>query len=305
MPRDPRHPHADAPSPLSQAFLAAARPSVRRQLAGAGELEQVLGRLCEAAGSAWPQLGLEPALFAAYVGERLPESPKPLDALGSLHATDLFLAFECTRKNSRALAELERRIIPDVARTAREMGETPAFVDEVRQLLCQALLAGTADRPLQIANYSGRGALSSWLKSTTLHAAANLRRREPRHEHPDLDDEAAGVVADVELQYIKARYRGDFKASFRQALADLSERERNVLRLHAVQGVRMDRIAAFYRVDDSTVSRWLAKAREALLASTRAHLGERLGLDSREVDSMLLLLRSDLDASLVKFAESL
>ncbi|WP_395812894.1 sigma factor-like helix-turn-helix DNA-binding protein [Archangium minus] len=57
-----------------------------------------------------------------------------------------------------------------------------------------------------------------------------------------------------------------------EALAALPSRERTVLRLHLVEGLSLERIGTVYRTHKSTVSRWLARAREEVLAGTRSRL---------------------------------
>jgi DNA-directed RNA polymerase specialized sigma24 family protein len=66
---------------------------------------------------------------------------------------------------------------------------------------------------------------------------------------------------DPEVELTRRRLEGDFGEALRAALAQLATRERTVLRLAVVAGFSPSRIATIYRVNTSTVSRWLAKAR--------------------------------------------
>jgi RNA polymerase sigma-70 factor, ECF subfamily len=109
----------------------------------------------------------------------------------------------------------------------------------------------------------------------------------------------AGV--DPELDYLRTSYRGEFREAFQTAIARLSERERVLLRLHLVSGLPHEQIAASYRVNQSTVSRWLAKARSALLTGMQRHLQERLNLSPSEIHSLAALVRSQLDLSLARW----
>ena len=56
-------------------------------------------------------------------------------------------------------------------------------------------------------------------------------------------------------------------------------------------------LAALYRVTPSAVSRSLAKARATLIGQVRTALMARLRLSGREVDSVLLLVQSQLELS--------
>jgi RNA polymerase sigma-70 factor, ECF subfamily len=68
--------------------------------------------------------------------------------------------------------------------------------------------------------------------------------------------------------------------------------------LTLIAGLSLDRVGAMYRVNPSTVSRWLSAAREELLARMQRHLRETRNLDPAELESMVRLVRSQVDVSL-------
>jgi RNA polymerase sigma-70 factor (ECF subfamily) len=103
---------------------------------------------------------------------------------------------------------------------------------------------------------------------------------------------------------VKARYRGDFKACFEAAFAGLEPRPRTLLKLQLIDGLTSGRIGRLYRVDPSTVRRWLIEARGALLEGTRSLLAERLRLEGAELESLMAVLATGLDESVRRiFAE--
>jgi hypothetical protein len=57
-------------------------------------------------------------------------------------------------------------------------------------------------------------------------------------------------------------------------------------------------------VHRSSVGRWIVECRAKVLEATRARLAERLAIDAREVESMIRLLRSQLDESLTGYLKS-
>ncbi len=71
-----------------------------------------------------------------------------------------------------------------------------------------------------------------------------------------------------------------------------------MLRLYFMSGLSLEKIGAHYRVHQSTVTRWIAAARSAILGTTRRLIGQRLQLSPTEFDSLAGLLRSELDLSL-------
>ncbi|MBI5481701.1 MAG: transcriptional regulator, partial [Deltaproteobacteria bacterium] len=109
---------------------------------------------------------------------------------------------------------------------------------------------------------------------------------------------------DPEVDYLKTRYGEEFRAAFRATLGALSQDERNLLKLHYLDGLNIDEIGVAYRVHRATVARWLAQARERILGETRRRLAERLDAGSKDVDSVLALVRSQLDISIYNVLKS-
>jgi RNA polymerase sigma-70 factor (ECF subfamily) len=64
-----------------------------------------------------------------------------------------------------------------------------------------------------------------------------------------------------------------------------------------LRGVTLEALAEIYGVHRATVTRWLTKARERLLSSTRERLGARLDIGRSEIDSVMKWIGSRLDAS--------
>jgi len=124
-----------------------------------------------------------------------------------------------------------------------------------------------------------------------------------RRESPDGTAEATAngwEQADPELNFIKKRYREHFDKAFREALRGLSPRDKNVLRLY-LDGLNIERIGVCYGVHRATVARWIGDARERLLGETRAKLASDLHLQASEIDSLVGLLKSQVEVSLLKY----
>ncbi len=90
----------------------------------------------------------------------------------------------------------------------------------------------------------------------------------------------------MELSLIKVHYRSEFKAAFEAALATLSSRERNVLRLHILDGLNIEQIGTLYKAHRATVARWIAASRKKIDEGTRRALADKLklGEGARELD---------------------
>ncbi len=286
------------PSEQTESFLSRAPGTLVPALRSHPGLEEALSGLVRTAREAWPQLGMDAGAFLAHVAERLPPTGDAGEVLASLRADGLFLAFTCARGDARALEALDAHVLSQLGTWLPR--EPPARVDELRQLLRQRLLVPAAGGPPKLASYSGRGPLEQWVRAVALRLHIDQQRATPR-ELP-LEEAPAALAerlgADPELAFIRERHQEDFRGAFRAALGRLEARERNLLRLHHVHGLSMDEVSATLQAPRSTVARWIARARERLLALTREELTSRLGLTPDELDSLLRLVRSQLDVSL-------
>lgn len=267
-------------------------------------LAAALDAALDAARAAWPDVTLQPELFFSALAERSRRGAgpgdDPLAALAALHAGDVYLAIACSRGVPAALGAFEKRYIAEVPAFLSGLTDGAALSDEVAQKLRERLLVGDGQRPPQIAGYSGRGTLASWLRVAALRTASNLRRDEKAEPGSASPRDAPETItsADPELSFLKERYRGAFEEALRDAFAALDPEERTLLRMRFLDGLNIDRLSAFFQIHRATAARRLAGARERLLAATMELLRGRLGVRGPELDSLLGLVRSQLQLSL-------
>lgn len=240
----------------------------------------------------WPGIRLEREVFERYVAERGPAA--------ELHGPDLYLACACAAGDAAALQVFERELMSQVPLFLSRLPATT--VQEVQQLLRDRLLVPGPGKRAQIADYAGRGPLAGWLRIAALRAAGNLRRDgQAREAHEELGAAAPAVGADPEMAFLKGHYRPAFEKAFSEAFRELTVQERNVLWLHFLDGLGIDRIGTLFQVHRSTAARWLASARERLMEETRKKVQAELGISAGELDSLLGLVRSQLGVSLHTF----
>jgi RNA polymerase sigma-70 factor (ECF subfamily) len=214
------------------------------------------------------------------------------------HAGDLFLALACASGDARAIAIFHEAFDRVLVRAIARIDARPAFVDDVAQRVREKLLVNGASTA-RIAEYEGKAPLRSFLRAVAVRAAIAARRpiAEGQHEQIESHRDGLSVSQSPEIQYLKARYKGEFEASLRVAVASLSSRERSLLRLQWVDGLSIDVIGIQYRVGRSTAARWIAAAREVLFSRTRQDLVERLKLSASDIESIAALVRSQLELS--------
>lgn len=267
-------------------------------------LQDVIDR----ARAGWPELDLDEAGFLAHVERGVGRPLAQLDAseLAALHAADLWLAFGCSVGDPAALAAFDGEVLSQTGMLLGRMQPKPELVDEVRQALRHKLLVAEPGQRPRIAEYAGRGPLQAWVRVTAVRAALDLLRAQGVRTGADVepDDLARDGGDSPELEYVKERYRPQFKAAFQEALRGLDAEQRNVLRLHVVEGLNIDEIGALFKVHRSTVARWIAAARNQVLAAARKRLRAELGLSAGEFDSLAGVVRSQLDLSVAKILDN-
>jgi RNA polymerase sigma-70 factor (ECF subfamily) len=221
-----------------------------------------------------------------------------VEAISTMHAADIFLACACSCAIPAALSVFERAQLSRVPDLIRRIDSSAAFADEVTQAVREMLLLPAHGANTGIAAYSGRGALSNWVRIIAVRTALRLRR-EQRRAGTSLESEAElPGTFDPELDYLKLRYRGAYEEALHVALASLPDRDALLLKLHYVDGLNIDAIGALYGIHRSTVARWRTEVRRRILASTRQQLQRRLSLTASEFDSLVALVRSQLVISI-------
>jgi RNA polymerase sigma-70 factor, ECF subfamily len=284
---------------------------VSREAAGAkqvdGErLEAVLQELFARGRAAWPALDVPVEAFAHHLAAVCEPGEGAVDQLRALKAEDLYLACGCALGVPAAVAVLDDVYLRQVKVFLGRTKSTPDFIDDALQALRMRLLVASAGATPKITEYSGRGALTSWLRVVAVRVAVDLQRGADERPRED-DEEAVEALAahvDPELSYLKERYRTEFKEAFQVAFAELTSKQRNILRLHLIDGLSIDQIGVILGVHRSTAARWIALTREAILAHAQRLLEERLRLRPGEFESLARLLHSQLDISITRLLTS-
>lgn len=277
--------------------LRAALPSPRTEDAPASEIELLLRTLLVDARATWPGLNVPDDAFVAYVAERVPEGALSV-GLRALHV-DLYLACGCVAGDPPAVAAFQRTIIADL--DARIVPAAADRIDELRQLVIEKALVAEGTPP--IATYRGRGPLHAWVRVTAVRISIDLVRVKPSERSladASLDAIADGA-ADPELAHVKMTYKAELKQSIETAAAQLTARDRNLLRYSLLDGLSIDELARIYKVHRATAARWLVSARDALGAATRRDLATRLGLPREELVSLMRVVESQLEISWSRF----
>jgi RNA polymerase sigma-70 factor (ECF subfamily) len=251
--------------------------------------------LARQARKARPDLALDEAALAGHLARHAEALPA--------HAADLALAFACLQNVPKAAEELDRRIRSGpLAAVARQLGgRVPP--EEIHGRLLQRLLMAEGERQAKLSEYSGKGPLDAWLHAVAYRVALNVST--PAAREVPLDEalmaDGGPATGNAELDLLRERFRAQFRQAVRAAVASLSARERTVLRLSVMEGLSIDELGRTFRVHRATVARWIAAAREQIVERTRQILRDDLRLQASELDSLMGVAGSQLDASLGRF----
>ena len=258
--------------------------------------------ICAAGIQAFGELDVTPVAVARAVSEALASGVTETQL--QKHAAEVYLGTACGAGRAVAAAALDRAYIARVAEMIARKRLPPHAVDEVRQTVRERLLAG---EPPYVASAVGRGALTHLVAVIATRAAidwlrVNARARAQHAELADADDLAG--TGDPARDHLRARYQGAIKKAFEAAVAELSPRERTLLRLHTVDHLSIDDIAALYGIHRATAARHIERARAQIATVTRKLLSHTTELRGAELREVAALMTSQLDLSLSRVLAS-
>jgi RNA polymerase sigma-70 factor (ECF subfamily) len=246
-------------------------------------------KLWERGRTAFPDLALGLADFTALAARHVDKADPE-----RLNAADLFLACACLARVPGALDRFEAVHGEHLVRRTLAPDES---AEEMRQaMLVKLFVPQTEGAAPKIAEYSGRGPLSAWVRIAASRAAVDQHRRESFTEplHESFAEQASKSSWEIELAFLRGRHEVDFRVSLREALLSLTEEDRMLLRLHHCEGLTATELAPIVNASRATAHRRLQSARDALTAAVREELQARLRLGARDLDMILSLYGSSI-----------
>jgi RNA polymerase sigma-70 factor (ECF subfamily) len=219
----------------------------------------------------------------------------------------MYLVCACARADERAVREFDDRYLRAEVRVgASRLRCSADEIDEIEQEVRRALYAPGQDEAPKLAHMTARGDLRALLRLMALRAGISLRRKAGRLALTDDERvfDLAGADDSPSLVFAREQHRALFRDALTRGLDKLDAKHRTALRMHVLDGVPLARLAAMYHVDRSTVSRWIARAREVILSETRRQLSAAHGIGQEQFDSFLDVIRSNFGVSLQRMLGS-
>lgn len=210
---------------------------------------------------------------------------------------DFYLACAAGHGSAKAIAIIDERFVRRLEARIRHMGSTPATISDVLQAIRERLFAGSRPR---LRAYNAAGPLEQWIKVVGHRIAIDLHRAQSSADAREvlLERDAPAPNADASSSLAKHELKKAFEDALKTELTALKRRDRAVLRLHVIEGVSIEKIAAAYGVHRVTVARWIWTAGEIVVEGIRRHFKSRYGIVPNECDSIVQLVRSNLSLDL-------
>ncbi len=187
------------------------------------------------------------------------------------HAADIYLCCACAHQDPVALRILEREAEDVVHGAIARVHHDPEFMRETQQEFWKKLLVGPDAR---INGYRGLGPLHAWLRVAAARLALDRLRatRVVAQRETELGDYLATQALGPESSLTRAQFRDPFRDALRHAIAGLTPKDRNLLRMHVVGRCSIDQIGRAHNVHRATAARWLEQAHQHILQAIRAEL---------------------------------
>jgi RNA polymerase sigma-70 factor, ECF subfamily len=249
----------------------------------------------------WPQVSVDGEAWVRALAALSSNPFDPEQPLGAIVVADHYLAFAAANGDTAAIAACDAMLVREAGFAADGTRVNAAMRDEATQVVRERMFVAHGDRPPAIADYAGRGALRSLMRVSVSREIVRLAKAQNRNE--PLEDQLLadpGFGDDPALEALKARYRAQMADAFRAALAELPARDRTLLRYQLVDGLTIDEIGSIYKVHRATAARWIAQIRDSLVERTRSRMADALGVDTAEAASIVRLVQSQLDVSVIR-----
>ena len=298
-------------STVRQLLLAHVEPLLRTELEAAVGLEGRLDELLSVGRASHPDLELAPDAWVRHFVRHL-RSGELLALLDQMRADDVHLVLACLACHPVAHRKLEARLLAIAPQALVGVRLGTLTRDELLREVRTKLLVGSTTAldngtPLspsgslgaKLALYSGRGPLDGWLRVIVTRTALTMLR--PHAEDAAFDAAAMANVRsseDPHFALLRARAGPPIETAIRGALASLGDADRTLLRLYFVDGLTLDDLASVYRAHRATMSRRLARIRNAIFEHARTAAMASLGASETEFQSLVGDVLGGLDVTL-------
>jgi RNA polymerase sigma-70 factor (ECF subfamily) len=246
----------------------------------------------------WPLVKVDPDALGEFLAGRLAEG----NGVSELHLEDLALTWACLAGDAAAHSSFVKTMRPALRRVLHRAGSD---ADELEAAVLARML-GDAGSPPTLGRYGGHGPLKHFVMVAAMRTLIDWQRA--RKAHAAIDDPWLELAIQVASDERGPRERSDWSqlrphlsAALEGAVASLPLRQRNVLRLHYLEGVSADALGRMFGVHRATTTRWLADARAHVFAHVQRHLRAQLEVGASTLEAINHDLAEGIELSLPGF----
>jgi RNA polymerase sigma-70 factor (ECF subfamily) len=256
--------------------------------------EQELAACFRRGQDAWPQLACEAAVFERIARAWQQRAARSFDRA---NARDLYIAAAIAGRGAAAFVAFEQAYLARTRSSLGRLGLRDSAVDDVLQIVREKLLvAPDADTLPKIAALAGDGQLEAVVRVVVVRTGHNYRRDQKLDRFDNEDELVIERIATEDASLAGKDARKRLRDTLRQALAQLSDRDRTLLRLHFCHGMTIDELGGLYDVHRATAARWLTRVFDEVERRVTTAFG---GADAPSLPSILAVVRSNMSASLL------
>ncbi len=205
-------------------------------------------------------------------------------------SADLYLAAAARLHDPAALRTLDG-LLAEVAPALRGVVASHE-IDELVQELRVRLIMDLDGKPAALDAYAGKGPLRAWLRVSLLRLGLDRRRR----PQPTLLDESAWLAfsdGQDPLSALSGPVGVFASTALAAAIAELTSRDRVLLRQHLLDGLSVPDLAVLHGVHRVTAFRWIATIRQQLFASVRSELERQLAVGPETLEDVIREIKAN------------
>lgn len=262
------------------------------------DIEKKLGEMLDKARQTYPELAITPSDFMNFLGKRY-KSGDLAEFLAELDAAELYLIAACDAGEQLALQRFDREYLNEVRVGASRLNVSQADLEDITQEVRRLLLTPEPDGSRKLTTVSARGNLRALIRLIAFRAGVSMLRKQGRDQplHESMF-ELEGSDESPSLVFLKEQHRELFAQALKHALDQLDVRSRTALKLHCLDGMTFDQLATMFKVDRSTVIRWIARSKKQILTDTRQYFHLNQGISRSHFESFIDVIRSNFDVNL-------
>jgi RNA polymerase sigma-70 factor (ECF subfamily) len=248
----------------------------------------------------WPRVALDREPFVRHCERVLGDAPA---AGWVMHGAELYLCCACAAGDVAAQAILSASYLVRLERQLLESNDDAELVQETMQALRIKLLVGANAK---IGRFAARGPLGHWLRAAAKRTLLDVvrARRAQRQAEREVPVEVSYHEPDLVGAIGQLRYAPTFLDGLRQAIGQLEEPDRLLLKRAILEGSTIDVLGDIYAIHRSTASRRLRRIRQDIALGVRRQLKTQHRLADGDVDELARDLGGWLESGLRVILES-